>query len=68
MHEDEVREDELVWRRFSPEDITIEADGARRPSSVAFLSRDSNGVSVHRARLIDLATVASLTLIRQSRK
>jgi len=48
-----IDDEELLWRRISPEHVVSDSDGTRRPSSAAFSdSSDSTPLSV------DLASIA----------
>jgi hypothetical protein len=54
---EDISPDEVIWRRVGPDQIVMDELGEERPSSSIFKSRKSNGISLHRARLIQLETI-----------
>jgi len=54
-----VPDDEILWRRLGPRDIVPEGSGYR-VSSGAFRTDHPDGVSVHRQKLTDEATILRL--------
>src|SRR5260370_16818510 len=59
--EELVPDDEILWRRLGPRDVVPEG-GGYRISSGAFRTDHPDGVSVHRRKLTDEATILRLHL------
>lgn len=57
---EDVPVSEVIWRRVGPHQIVRDESGNERASSAVFKSKKSNGISLHRAKLTQLATIQKL--------